>query len=164
MKYVIQYLMALVFLILSTLVSLYEGSTIRDDSYEWKYTAFFSKMFNGEINDSADISQLDHLIYAAKFNPGFPILMICSLSYLLMLTLYIVLRKNIKILSISYLAIGMLYLLLGFLISDSPTIGGKYITFVLTTIGILIFIISLLFFIKVKKGSKGIRNNGTLLS
>ena len=164
MKYVFQYLLALAILIFSTFASWYEGSAIRHHSFEWKYSAFFSKMFNGEIKSNTDISQLDHFIYAAKFSPSFPILMLCSLSYLLIISSYLVLRKNTKALIISHLALSALYLLLGVLASDSPTIGGTYFTIVLLTISILNFVLSLLFFVKVKKGKEDVGNNGTLLN
>ncbi|MEN1970062.1 YjdJ family protein [Lentibacillus sp. N15] len=75
MKYTIQYLVSLVLLVFSTLVTWYEGSAIREDPWNWKYTAFFSKMFNGEVANSSDISQLDHFIYAAKYSPIYPTLM-----------------------------------------------------------------------------------------
>jgi Domain of unknown function (DUF4306) len=37
-------------------------------TWEWQYSAFFSKMFNGEVTEHADISQLDHFIYAANIS------------------------------------------------------------------------------------------------
>lgn len=40
---------------------------------------YFLKKFNGKITESADISQFDHFIYAAKFKPIFPMLMIIIL-------------------------------------------------------------------------------------
>ncbi|MFC3041459.1 YjdJ family protein [Virgibacillus xinjiangensis] len=154
MKYVIQYLLAFGVLIFSTFAAWYEGSAIRFDSYEWKYSAYFSRMFNGEITNKTDISQLDHFIYAAKFSPAFPILMVISLSYILMISSYLLLRKNTKSLIVSHLILSVLYLLLGVLTSNSPTAGGTYFTIVLLTIGILNVFLSLLFFLKVKKGTK----------
>ncbi|RLL48357.1 DUF4306 domain-containing protein [Oceanobacillus piezotolerans] len=71
MKFVIKYLVGISVLLLSTFVTWYEGSYIRYNSYEWKYTAFFSKTFNGEIIHKSDISQLDYFIYAVKFYPFF---------------------------------------------------------------------------------------------
>ena len=164
MKYVIQYLVAFVVLIFSTFAAWYEGSAIRFNSYEWRYSAFFSKMFNGEITNRADISQLDHFIYAAKFSPTFPILMVISLSYILMISSYLLLRKNTKSLIVSYLILSVLYLLLGFLTSNSPTAGGTYFTILLLTIGVLNFVLSLLFVVKCKKGKEDVGNNGTLLN
>ncbi|MDL4839489.1 DUF4306 domain-containing protein [Aquibacillus rhizosphaerae] len=78
MKYIIQYLLALIVLFLSSLAAWYEGSAIRDNPWEWNNSTFFSTLLNGEIKDTADISQLDHFIYAAKFSPIFPILIVCS--------------------------------------------------------------------------------------
>ncbi|MFC2947009.1 YjdJ family protein [Virgibacillus sediminis] len=164
MKYIIQYLVAFIILIISTFAAWYEGSAIRFNSYEWRYSATFSKIFNGEVTSRADISQLDHFIYAAKFSPAFPILMVISLSYILMAGSYLWLRRNTKSLIVSHLVWSVLYLLLGVLTSNSPTVGGTYFTIVLVTIGILNFALSLRSFLKVRKGSEEIRNNGMLSS
>jgi len=156
MKYVVQYIVVFGILIFSTIAAWYEGSAIRFNSFEWRYSAFFSKMLNGNIHDRADISQLDHFIYAMKFSPAFPILMVCCFAYLLIMSSYLVLRKSPKKLVILHLALGAWYLLLGALTSDSPTVGGTYLTIVLLIIGVVHFILSILFFLKVKKGNKEI--------
>ncbi|MCG3418133.1 YjdJ family protein [Oceanobacillus jordanicus] len=151
MKYIVQYLVALMVLVISTFAAWYEGSAIRENFFEWKYSAFFSKWFNGEIRSVADISQLDHFIYAAKFTPVFPVLMVCSVSYLIILGLYTLFRKNSKAMIILSLVLATLYVFLGILISKSPTIGGSVFTIVFTVIGALHLILSLLFFIKICK-------------
>lgn len=110
MKYVFQYLMAITILIISTFAAWYEGSSIRLNSFEWRYSAIFSKLFNGEIKNIADISELDHFVYAAKFSPTFPILMVFSFSYLLMISSYLVLRKKNK--SIDYFASNFKHIVL----------------------------------------------------
>ncbi|GAQ19771.1 YjdJ [Oceanobacillus picturae] len=151
MKYIVQYLVALMTLVISTFAAWYEGSTIRENPFEWKYSAVFSKWFNGEVNSVADISQLDHFIYAAKFSPVFPVLMVCSVSYLIILGVYILFRKNAKTMIVIPLMVATLYVFLGALISESPTIGGSVFTIVFTAIGALYLILSLLFFIKIRK-------------
>ncbi|AVR00382.1 hypothetical protein OBCHQ24_15685 [Oceanobacillus iheyensis] len=151
MKYIVQYLVALMILVISTFAAWYEGSTIRETPFEWKYSAVFSKWFNGEVKSVADISQLDHFIYAAKFSPVFPVLMVCSVSYFIILGLYTLFRKNSKTMIVLSLMLATLYVFLGALISESPTIGGSVFTIVFTAIGALHLILSLLFFIKIRK-------------
>lgn len=147
-KYIIQYSLASILLFFSTFAAWYEGSAIRENPWEWKYTAFFSKKFNGWIANSSDISQLDHFIYAAKFNPIYPILMILSLSYILILSGYLLLKNDTNKMSIFLLSFGVIHVLLGIMVSDSPTIGGKYFTFTFLTIGIISLVLS---FLKVMK-------------
>ena len=61
-------------LIFSTGVALYEGSAILEDPWEWKYTAIFSQMKNGQVENVNDILPIDYFVYAAKFVPTFPFL------------------------------------------------------------------------------------------
>ncbi|MBY0223956.1 YjdJ family protein [Sporosarcina aquimarina] len=156
MKYAIQYLLALMLLVFSTLISWYEGSMIRDVPWEWKYTAFFSKMFNGEVTDNSEISQLDHFIYAAKFYPMYPILILLGLSYILILSGYLLLKNNIKELTVFLSAISVIYVFFGITISSSPTVGGKYFTFIFLFMGGINLALATLFFFKMRKGVKKI--------
>lgn len=84
------YLLVLTIIILcfSTLVAWYEGSSIVDDPFEWKYSVKFTNYFKGEISDYHEISQLDYFIYAAKFYPLFPILMAVSSCFIIILLMY----------------------------------------------------------------------------
>lgn len=158
MKYTIQYLLALILLVFSTFIAWYEGSAIREDPWEWNYTALFSKMFNGEITGDSDISQLDHFIYAAKFHPISPILILLSLSYILLLSGYLLLKSNVKRLTVFLSSISVIYILFGITISNSPTVGGKYFTFIFLSIGFINLGIAVLFFLKMRKDTKKIGN------
>ncbi|WP_112180610.1 MULTISPECIES: DUF4306 domain-containing protein [Paraliobacillus] len=154
MKYIVQYLLALVVIVFSTVFTWYEGSEIRNNTWERKYSAFFSKLFTNELTTGADISQLDHFIYAAKFKPLFPTLLIVSLSYVLMLSGYLLSKQNKRNLIIIQCSFGILYLLLGLTISDSPTLGGKYLTTVFIILCIANFIVAIMVFLKLKKDRK----------
>jgi len=81
-KVVVQLVIGFVTLLMSTAISWYEGSEIIDDSLEWKYSTPFSQLFNIEINNGQDISRLDYFVYAAKFQPLFPTIMIVSVLYI----------------------------------------------------------------------------------
>lgn len=69
-------------LLMATAIAWYEGSEIIDNSLEWKYSTPFSRLFNIEIVNGQDISQLDYFVYAAKFQPFFPMIMTVSVIYI----------------------------------------------------------------------------------
>lgn len=122
--FILQYVCAFLIFVFSALASWYEGSELRDLPWEWQHSAWFSKIFNDQITRSDDISQLDHFIYAAKFKPTFPILMVLSLIYIFTLTSYLLFRYNVKKLSMLLFGFGVLLFILGTVVADSPTIGG----------------------------------------
>ncbi|KAB8126022.1 DUF4306 domain-containing protein [Gracilibacillus oryzae] len=157
MKYIVQYVIAVFLLLFSTLAAWYEGSAIRDNPWEWKYSTFFSE---GVVKTKADISQLDHFVYAAKFSPFFPILMVISLSYLLILSCYLIFRKSTKALCVSFLSLGIGHTLFTIVLADSPTTGGKSLTVILLSIGILLFLLAGGVFLRMmRSGSVGIKES-----
>lgn len=81
----------------STLISWYQGSNLIDYPDEWKYTAKFTNYFKGSVSNYKDIYQMDFFIYAAKFYPGWVIVMIISFIYMVSLSVYIIYKKNNKI-------------------------------------------------------------------
>ncbi|WP_141560692.1 YjdJ family protein, partial [Bacillus thuringiensis] len=76
--------------IFSTLISWYQGSNLIDFPDEWKYTAKFTNYFKGPVSNYKDIYQVDFFIYAAKFYPGWVIVMIISFIYMILLLVYII--------------------------------------------------------------------------
>lgn len=108
-------------LLLSTFVSWYEGSAIIDLPWEWEYSTPFSQS-NGEIQNGNQISQLDYFVYAAKFHPAFPLVMLISFLYLLILVSYHVLKTKHFIYFLSFVAASLF--VLSYFVSNSPTIGG----------------------------------------
>ncbi|WP_246202558.1 YjdJ family protein [Virgibacillus doumboii] len=75
-RFFIQAGIASILLLFSTVAAWYEGSAILTDPWEWEYSTPFSHLFYDEIQNSDQILQLDHFIYAAKFQPTFPVIMI----------------------------------------------------------------------------------------
>ncbi|MBB4826647.1 hypothetical protein HNO89_003928 [Sporosarcina luteola] len=65
-------------LLFSSFVSWYEGSTLLNTSWEWEHTAIFTKMLKGTIDSPDAILPIDHFVFAAKFSPFFPLLMLIS--------------------------------------------------------------------------------------
>lgn len=80
--------------IFSTLISWYQGSNLIDFPDEWKYTAKFTNYFKGPVSNYKDIYQVDFFIYAAKFYPGWVIVMIISFIYMILLLVYIIYKRK----------------------------------------------------------------------
>ena len=132
----------LVFLV-SFLFSWYEGSAILEDPWEWKYSTPFSHMLHGEVAKASDISLLDHFVYAAKFHPLYPALMLLSGVYLLILVGWRLLGKRSSKGLLVYIAtIGILLLLLSILMFNANTNGGKLFFILSLASGIVCLIIS----------------------
>ncbi|WP_416655733.1 DUF4306 domain-containing protein [Bacillus amyloliquefaciens] len=79
-----------------TAVNWYQGSELVSDSFDWNYTAKFSKLLNNTdtITSPEQISQLDFFVYSAKHYPLVSGLMIGMFIYFLF-SLYLVI-KNIR--------------------------------------------------------------------
>lgn len=140
-------------LMFSTFATWYEGSAIREDPWEWKYSTPFSKWLHGEVTDPSDISGLDHFIYAAKFSPLYPTLILISLSYIIILSGYLLLKNNKRKLSVFLLLISVPYIISGISVSQSPTTGGTYFIITFLTVGIINLVLGLLIFLKTKNGT-----------
>lgn len=151
-KIMIQFGLASILLILSTGATWYEGSTIVEKPWEWKHTAIFSQMVHGQVENVNDILPIDHFVYAAKFAPTFPLLMLLSATYFVILLGYILLKHKGRIFSYFLSALGVLFVILSGFISKSPTTGLKifFVSFLL--IGILAVAIALLRLINNKTG------------
>jgi Domain of unknown function (DUF4306) len=142
----IQLGLALMIIIFSTLASWYEGSAILDDPWEWKYTAIFSQHLHGQVENENDVLAIDHFVYAAKFNPTFPLLMLLSGTYFLLLIGYFLLRRNNKMFDGLLFLVGVLFLVVSNLISNSPTIGLGIFYNTLLPVGILLIVAALILY------------------
>lgn len=139
----IQLGVALVIFLVSFLFSWYEGSAILQDPWEWKYSTPFSHMLHGEVAKANDISLLDHFVYAAKFHPLYPALMLLSGVYLLILIGWRLFGKRSSKGLLGYITtIGTLLLLLSIIMFNAYTSGGKLFFYLLVTSGILCLILS----------------------
>lgn len=121
----IQFGVASCFLLISFFATLYEGSNILTDPWEWRYSTPFTQLFYGVVNNPSDISQLDYIVYAAKFHPTFPIIMFLSGLYLLVLIGYYTLKQEKKLFAYYLTFLGGGLLLCSYTISNSPTVGGR---------------------------------------
>ena len=121
----LQMIIAALFLIVFTFCTWYEGSEIMDRPWEWKYSTHFTHVNDEQAIDAVDISNFDHFVYAAKFKPLFPLLMVLAASYIIILTGYILFKSNIKKMALFLLGLGVLFLLSTGFVSNSPTVGGN---------------------------------------
>ncbi|WP_430309059.1 DUF4306 domain-containing protein [Rummeliibacillus pycnus] len=136
---------ALILFIFSTAISLYEGSGITDDfPWEWKYSAPFTQLFSGNIEKSSDILYLDYFIYAAKFHPFYPLIMILSILYLIILAGMLLNKITNKT---NYLFFILPILCLSTFIStctliNATTFGGKLFFYLFLILTILFIYLS----------------------
>ena len=138
-KVVVQLVIGFVTLLMSTAISWYEGSEIIDDSLEWKYSTPFSQLFNIEINNGQDISQLDYFVYAAKFQPFFPTIMTVSVLYIFAVLIFFIYQLNRQLAIILSGIISCVVIVSSGIFLNSTTSGGN-IFFWITAVGALIFI------------------------
>ncbi|WP_286178810.1 DUF4306 domain-containing protein [Bacillus sp. B4EP4a] len=121
----LQMIIAAFFLLLFSFCTWYEGSEILDNPWEWKYSTHFTQVNDDHAMDANDISNFDYFVYAAKFKPLFPFLMVLAASYLIILTGYILFKRSIKKMALFLLGLGVLFLLSTGFVSNSSTVGGN---------------------------------------
>ncbi|QOS91219.1 DUF4306 domain-containing protein [Peribacillus sp. JNUCC41] len=121
----LQMIITAFFFMVFTFCTWYEGSEIMDKPWEWKYSTHFTQENDVQAMEAKDISNLDHFVYAAKFKPLFPFLMVLAASYLIILTGYILFKRSIKKMALFLLGLGVLFLLSNGIVSNSPTVGGN---------------------------------------
>ncbi|MGE7979853.1 YjdJ family protein [Psychrobacillus sp. NPDC093200] len=148
MKQLIQAGLAIMVLVFSTIAAWYEGSTLIHSTWEWKHTAIFSKWINGSVNHANDIWTIDYFIYAAKFAPAYPLAMLVSGMYLLILIGFVLFKGNTRPFYYFLACVGIMSFVLCSLVSGSPTTGLKMLFNTSLLLGILAVVISLTFVIK----------------
>ncbi|MEK6269089.1 MAG: YjdJ family protein [Planococcus sp. (in: firmicutes)] len=151
MREVILFFGALIFFAVATFLSLYEGSQLDDVSWEWPYSAIFSNWLNGGVESAADILTIDYLMYAAKFEPLFPIIMFISAFILLLQLASWIFRKNKIALSVFYLACGVGLFVVSGVFMSSPTVGLEIFSRIFFVFGIVLVISGVTSLVKARK-------------
>ncbi|WP_409303937.1 YjdJ family protein [Peribacillus sp. SCS-155] len=149
-KILIQLGLSIMFLLFSTFAAWYEGSQILDDPWEWKYSAIFSNFVHGQVENVREIIWVDHFVYAAKFMPAFPLLMLLSGTYLVFLVGYILFNRRHKVYFTFLTIIGVINLFLSWLLTSSSTEGLKMFQYSFLIIGILSIVISFMWILNKK--------------
>ena len=150
-NYLLQIIIGVFIFGVSSFIAWYEGSAIVEDSLEWKYTTPFTKMFGKEITNGFDISQLDYFVYAVKFQPIFPTIMIISSLYILSVTGYYLLKSKSKWTTSFWGLIGILLILLSGFIFTSATIGHSIFFWITFISGLLFIAVAVLLWNKNRK-------------
>lgn len=136
-KFWIQFGIASILLLFSTIAGWYEGSAILDNPWEWKYSTPFSQLLYGEVHSDSNISKLDYFMYAAKFQPTFPVIMVISSLYLLILIGYYSLKQHYKWFAYYLFFLGGGLFSLSYVIFNSPTLGGHIFFYIWLVSGAL---------------------------
>ncbi|WP_340372251.1 DUF4306 domain-containing protein [Peribacillus sp. FSL E2-0218] len=149
-NYFTQMIIAAFFFMLFSFCAWYEGSEILDNSWEWKHSTYFSE----HVIDADDISDLDHFVYAAKFRPLFPVLMILTASYIIILTGHRLFKKSITKKAVFLSGFGALFLFASGIVSNSPTIGGGIFQAIFLIGGMLLILAAALCYFWLPRGFK----------
>ena len=147
-KYVIQIIVGITILALSTFIAWYEGSAIKDITWEWEYSTPFSRLFNIEIVNGHDISQLDHFVYAAKYQPLFPVIMLISTYYILTVFGCYLLKYQPKWAIIFWGLMSCIILSFSIFTFNSLTIGGEIFFWSTLIIGAISIVVTVFAYFK----------------
>jgi hypothetical protein len=95
-RFIFQFGAASVVFLFSVIAAWYEGSALLDHPSEWKSTTPFTQLFHGPVQSERDILQWDFFIYAAKYQPTYPMIMLVSGLYLLLFLGYYIFKRAKK--------------------------------------------------------------------
>ena len=158
-KYLLQIFIGIFILAISTFFAWYEGSSITDISWEWKYSTPFSNLFNIEIVNGRDISQLDYFIYAAKYQPLFPVIMLISIFYIFKVVGHYLITHQPKWGLIFGGLISCIILLFNSFVFNSTTEGGRIFFWITLIIGVISIAVTVFGYLKYSKLRKSVDVN-----
>lgn len=144
----LQLIIGIFILAVSTCIAWYEGSAIIENSLEWKTSTPFTQLLNVDITNGQDISQLDYFVYAAKFEPVFPAIMMVSAIYILSVIGYYLINSHTKWAIGFWGVIGCVCMLLSSRFFYSATIGGRIFFWMTLISGVLCIIVTVLVWLK----------------
>lgn len=142
---------ALVFFAVAAFFSLYEGSQLDDRSWEWPHSAVFTSWLNGEVTSADDILTIDYLVYAAKFEPLFPVIMFISGLILFLQLTFWVFKERKTALSVFLMIFAVVLLVFSGTLMASPTDGLQLFSRIFLGSGILIVAGCIFWLIKERK-------------
>ncbi|MCM3169669.1 DUF4306 domain-containing protein [Peribacillus frigoritolerans] len=148
----LQMIIAALFFLVFTFCTWYEGSEIVDKPWEWKYSTLFTHVNDEQTIDAVDISNFDHFVYAAKFKPLFPFLMVLAASYIIILSRYILFERRIKKMALFLLGFGVLFLFSSGFVSHSPTVGGNIFQAFFLIGGMIAIMAAALYYYRIPRG------------
>ena len=125
---------AFITFILSTLISWYEGAQLRDIPWEWEYIAIFSNWANDGFTNANNLLVIDHFVYASKFEPFFPILMVVSLVYMIFQLVFQLFKRCKAVLNLFLFSVAIASFVICSILFDSQTMGFKLFSFFFGTV------------------------------
>ncbi|MFD1032644.1 DUF4306 domain-containing protein [Metaplanococcus flavidus] len=132
----VMFIGAFVMLVLATLISWYEGGQLRDNPWEWKHTAVFSNWINNGFTNSENLLVIDHFVYAAKFEPLFPLLMASSFLWMVFQLAFWVFRGRRAACNSFLVLMAIGSFVMCSLLMDSPTTGFKLFSVFFGVVGL----------------------------
>lgn len=126
---------AFITFVFATLVSWYEGGQLRDNPWEWEHTAFFSNWVNDGFTNADNLLVIDHFVYAAKFEPLFPLLMAASFLVMVFQLACWLFRGHRAAWNIFLLFMAVTSFLMCAILFDSPTTGFKLFSIFFGVVG-----------------------------
>ncbi|MEO4053217.1 DUF4306 domain-containing protein [Solibacillus sp. CAU 1738] len=142
-KLIVQLLAVTLFFIVSAAIALYEGSALVNKPWEWRYSTPFSKFFGIEIQQGSDILLLDYFVYALKFQPLFPLIMVLCVIYALILLGFILFKNISHVIPIYFGSLGLIAIVFSLFLLGASTTGGNYMFYLLVTAGVLLLVFAL---------------------
>jgi cellobiose-specific phosphotransferase system component IIC len=133
----------------SSLVAWYEGSALLEHPSEWRSSTPFTQLLHGPgpVHSFSHISQWDFFVYAAKYEPTFPMMMTVSGLYLLIFLGYYIFKKARKWYAYYLFLISCSLFLLGYFCFESSTDGTQKMFVLFSGSGLVCMLIGFIFYL-----------------
>jgi hypothetical protein len=128
----------------STIAAWYEGSALLNHPSEWQNSTPITHLMYGTVHESSKILQWDFFVYAAKYEPTFPMIMTVSGLYFLIFLGYYIFKKVRKWYAYYLFTISCTLLLLSFFSYESSTDGGQKMSVLFLGCGSICMLIGLI--------------------
>lgn len=126
-KLIVQLIASVLLFCISSAVALYEGSALVNKPWEWRYSTPFSSLFRIEIQQGGDILLLDYFVYALKYQPLFPLIMVACVIYSAIIIGVILSKYKLQFSQIYFSLNGIIMLGLSVFLFDASSIGASYL-------------------------------------
>lgn len=109
---------------------------MRDKPLEWEHIAVFSNWINDGVTNVENLLVIDHFVYAAKFEPLFPLLMASSLLWIVFQLVVWLYKGHRAARNAFLLFMGIASFVMCAILFDSPTIGFKLFSLFFGVVGL----------------------------
>jgi hypothetical protein len=143
-RFIFQFGAASAVFLFSSLVAWYEGSSLLDHPSEWPSSTPITRLIHGAVHGSSQISQWDFFVYAAKYEPTFPMMMTVSGLYFLIFLGYYIFKKVRKWYAYYLFLISCSLFLLSYFCFESTTNGAQKMFVLFSGCGLFCMLIGLI--------------------